>query len=71
MIKDQRILAAEKACAKIAEIERQATSDLPGGAASLAQLSDETRERTMSALVDKPTFNLWRSLRMTLSELLR
>lgn len=31
MIKDQGFLAAEKALAKIAVIERQATGDLPGG----------------------------------------
>ena len=69
MIQDQRLLEAERARAKIAEIERQAMRDLPGGLEYLAQLSDEGRERTIRALTDEPTSNLWHRLRITLSEL--
>jgi hypothetical protein len=68
MVKDQRLLAAR---AKIAEIERQAMSDLPGGLEYLAQCSDEGRERTIRTLTDVPTSNLWHALRITLSELER
>jgi hypothetical protein len=66
MIETQRLLAAS---AKIAEIERQAMSDLPGWPEYLAQLSDQGRESAMREVTDSPTFNLWRALRVTLSEL--
>ena len=71
MVKDQRLLAVEKARAKIAEVERQAVSDLPEWPEYLAQLSDERPESAMSAVTDRSVFNLWRALRITLSELER
>jgi hypothetical protein len=71
MIKDQRLLAAEKARAKIAEIKRQVMSDVSGWPEYLAQLSDGGRESAMSAVTDRSKFNLWRALRITLSELER
>jgi len=70
MIKDQRLLAAEKVRAEIAEIERQALSER-GWPEYLAQLSDEGRQSAMSAaLSDKPlVLKRWHALRMALSEL--
>ena len=64
MIKDAYDDVAEKARAKIAEIEHQATRDLPNGEAYLAQCSEEGRESVMSALVDEPTLRLWRALKI-------
>jgi hypothetical protein len=66
MFKDERLLAAGKARAKIAEIERQAVNNLPEWPEYLASLSDEKRESAMSAVTDRSEFNLWCALRVTL-----
>jgi len=66
MTEDQRLLAAERVRGEIAEIERQAMSDVPGWPQYLTQLSDTGRESAMSAaLSDRPlTFKRWRVLRL-------
>ena len=72
MTNDRRFLAVEKVRAEIAEIERQAIGDVPGGLEYLAERSDTGRDIAMSALLAGQPMKLdrWRALRMALSELL-